>query len=49
MADEFEKITTWKPGMAWEVAMEELQKRKEAVKRMGGKERIERHHSEGKY
>ena len=49
MADEFEKITTWKPGMDWEVAMEELRKRKEAVKRMGGKERIERHHSDGKY
>ena len=47
--EEFEKITTWKEGMDWEVAMEELRRRKEAVKVMGGKERIERHHRDGKY
>lgn len=46
--DEFEKIVTWKPGMEWEVAIEEMRLRKEAVRRMGGKERIERHHGQGK-
>ncbi len=44
--EEFEKITTWKPGMGWDVALEEMRRRKEAAKRMGGKERIERHHSQ---
>ncbi len=47
--EEFEKITTWKMGMEWDAAIEELGKRREAVKRMGGKERIERHHGDGKY
>ena len=46
--DEFEKITTWKMGMPWEAAIEEMRLRREAVKRMGGKERIARHHDQGK-
>jgi len=46
--DEFEKIITWKMGMPWEVAIEEMKKRREAVKQMGGKERIARHHDQGK-
>lgn len=36
--NEFKKITTWKPGMDWTVAIEELRQRKEAVKQMGGTE-----------
>ena len=46
--DEFERITTWKMGMPWQAAIEEMDKRREAVRRMGGKERISRHHSQGK-
>jgi acetyl-CoA carboxylase carboxyltransferase component len=46
---EFDKITTWKSGMAWDVAIEEMQRRKEAVRRMGGRGRIERHHGQGKF
>lgn len=46
--NEFKKITTWKPGMDWTVAIEELRQRKEAVKQMGGTERIDRQHREGK-
>lgn len=46
--DELEKITTWKPGMGWDVAIEEMRRRKEAAKRLGGKERIARQHGEGK-
>ncbi len=46
--DKFNKITTWKPGMEWAVAIEELRQRKEAVKQMGGTERIDRQHKEGK-
>ena len=46
--DDFKKITTWKPGMDWAVAIEELHQRQEAVKQMGGKERIDRQHREGK-
>ena len=45
---EFEKIITWKPGLEWDVAIEEMRLRREAVRRMGGKERISRHHSHGK-
>ncbi|MFC1885465.1 acyl-CoA carboxylase subunit beta [Thermodesulfobacteriota bacterium] len=48
MEDEFEKIPTWKMGMEWDVAVSEMHKRKEAVGRMGGKERVERQHSHGK-
>lgn len=44
----FEKITTWKPGMEWDVAIKEMRLRQEAVRRMGGKERVARHHSQGK-
>jgi len=47
-SEEFEKITTWKPGMEWDVAIEEMRLRREAVRRMGGKERVERHHNQGK-
>ncbi len=46
--DEFEKIVTWKMGMPWQVAIEEMRSRREAVRQMGGKERIARHHSQGK-
>jgi len=44
----FEKIITWKQGLEWDVAIEEMHKRREAVRQMGGKERIDRHHSQGK-
>jgi acetyl-CoA carboxylase carboxyltransferase component len=47
-SESFEKITTWKPGMEWDVAIEEMRLRREAVRRMGGTERVERHHSQGK-
>ena len=46
--DEFEKIITWKMGMPWEAAIEEMHRRREAVRRMGGKERVARHHRHGK-
>jgi len=46
--DEFEKITTWKMGMPWEAAIEEMRLRREAVRQMGGKERVARHHDQGK-
>jgi len=46
--DKFEKITTYKSGMEWEVAIEEIRRRREVARRMGGRERIERHHSQGK-
>lgn len=46
--DEFEKIITWKPGLGWDVAIEEMRRRREAARRMGGKERIARHHGQGK-
>ncbi len=46
--DEFEKIITWKMGMPWEAAIEEMRRRKEAVRQMGGKERVARHHDQGK-
>ena len=45
---DFEKITTWKPGLGWDIAMEEMRRRKEIAKLMGGKERVDRHHSQGK-
>jgi hypothetical protein len=31
--DEFEKILTWKPGMLWDVALEEMRRRREEAKR----------------
>jgi len=46
--EDFEKVTTWKPGLDWDVAMEEMRRRKEIAKLMGGKERVERHHNQGK-
>ena len=46
--DKFEEIVTWKQGMEWEVAIEEMRRRREAVRQMGGKERVDRHHSQGK-
>jgi len=46
--EDFSKITTWKPGLDWDVAMEEMRRRKEIAKLMGGKERVERHHNQGK-
>jgi len=46
--DEFDKIITWKPGLEWEVAIEEMHRRREVVRQMGGKERVDRHHSQGK-
>jgi len=46
--DEFGKIRTWKPGMDWTLAIEELHRRRDAVRKMGGKERVDRQHSEGK-
>jgi len=46
--EELGKIVTWKMGMPWEAAIDEMHKRRAAVRRMGGKERIARHHSQGK-
>jgi len=46
--DEFEKIVTWKLGLGWDVAIEEMRRRREAARRMGGKERIARQRSQGK-
>ena len=46
--EKFEKIKTWKPNLEWDVAIEEMRLRREAVRRMGGKERIARHHSHDK-
>jgi acetyl-CoA carboxylase carboxyltransferase component len=46
--EEFEKIITWKPGLEWDVALEEMRRRREEAKQMGGKERVARHHSHGK-
>jgi len=46
--EDFSKITTWKPGLDWDVAMEEMRRRKEIAKLMGGKERVDRHHNQGK-
>ena len=46
--DEFEKIITFKPGMEWDVAIGEMRWRRESARRMGGKERIARHHGQGK-
>ncbi len=46
--DDFEKITTWKPGLEWEVALEEMRRRKEEVQKLGGKERVAFHHEHGK-
>ncbi|MFC1885466.1 acyl-CoA carboxylase subunit beta [Thermodesulfobacteriota bacterium] len=43
--DEFEKIVTRKTGMGWEAAIDEMQKRREAARKMGGKERVDRQHS----
>lgn len=43
-----EKLTIYKPGMDWSVAIEEMRKRREIVRSMGGKERIARQHSQGK-
>ncbi|MDD4859139.1 MAG: carboxyl transferase domain-containing protein [Dehalococcoidales bacterium] len=48
VSDEFEKVTTWKPGMSWEVAIQELYRRREIARQMGGTERVERHHQQGK-
>ena len=44
----FEKITTWKSGMEWAVAIEEMRRRKEAVQRLGGEKSVARQHGEGK-
>ncbi|MDD5127202.1 MAG: carboxyl transferase domain-containing protein [Dehalococcoidales bacterium] len=44
----FEKVVTWKPGMPWKDAIEELKRRREAALLLGGKEKIERQHSRGK-
>ena len=38
--EDFDKITTWKPGLDWDVAMEEMRRRKEIAKLMGCKERV---------
>ena len=46
--DEFEKVITYKPGMEWEVAIQEMRRRKEVARQMGGKERVARHHDQGK-
>ena len=45
---DFKRIPTWKPGMEREAAIEEMRRRKEAVAQMGGRERIDRQHREGK-
>ncbi len=40
---------TWKPGMTWEDALDEIAYLKELVAEMGGPERIERQHQGGRY
>ena len=46
--EEFKKTITWKMDMPWEVAIEEMRQRREAVRRMGGTDRVARQHSQGK-
>ncbi len=48
ISDEFEKVTAWKSGLSWDVAIQEMYRRKELAKMMGGRERVERHHKQGK-
>ncbi|MFC1989244.1 acyl-CoA carboxylase subunit beta [Chloroflexota bacterium] len=48
MEDKFQKIITRKAGMPWEAAIEELRQRREVARQMGGKERVDRQHKEGK-
>ena len=43
------KRESWKPGMPWEKAIEEIEYIKELAKEMGGTDRIERQHSGGRY
>jgi acetyl-CoA carboxylase carboxyltransferase component len=40
---------TWKPGMGWEQAIEDIGYIRELAKELGGPERIERQHSGGRY
>ncbi|MCH2387643.1 MAG: hypothetical protein MK240_05505, partial [Opitutales bacterium] len=43
------KRESWKPGMPWEKAIEEIEYIKQLAKEMGGGDRIERQHSGGRY
>jgi len=43
------KRESWKPGMAWEQAIEEIEYRKALAREMGGPERIKRQHQGGRY
>ena len=40
---------SWKPGMPWEKALEDIEYAKELAKELGGKERVNRQHSGGRY
>ncbi len=40
MGEKFEKIITRKPGTSWEAAIEELRRRREVAKQMGGNENV---------
>jgi acetyl-CoA carboxylase carboxyltransferase component len=46
--EDFEKVTTWKPGLGWDMAIAELERRREIGRMMGGRERVKRHHEQGK-
>lgn len=48
MEEKFDKIITHKPGLSWEIAIEELHRRREAARQMGGKDNVARQHSLGK-
>ena len=40
---------SWKPGMPWEKALEDIEYAKGLAKELGGEERVKRQHSGGRY
>ena len=40
---------SWKPGMPWEKALDDMDYVKEIAKELGGEERVKRHHERGFY
>ena len=43
------KRESWKPGMPWEKALEDMDYVKEIAKELGGEDRVKRHHDRGFY
>ncbi|MFL2783433.1 MAG: acyl-CoA carboxylase subunit beta [Dehalococcoidia bacterium] len=43
------KRESWKPGMPWEQALDDMDYVKEIAKELGGEERVKRQHSGGRY